>query len=56
MVLDHEQEYESQWEAITSVAEMLGPTAETVRKFGQGFGGEPSVGVVGARAIGATSM
>jgi len=33
MVLDHEQEYESQWEAITSVAEKLGPTAETVRKW-----------------------
>lgn len=31
MVLDHEDEYESQWEAICSVAEKLGPTAETVR-------------------------
>ena len=31
MVLDHEGEYESQWEAICSVAEKLGPTAETVR-------------------------
>jgi transposase len=33
MVLDHQDEYESQWEAITSVAEKLGPTAETVRKW-----------------------
>jgi transposase len=33
MVLDHEHEYGSQWEAITSVAEKLGPTAETVRKW-----------------------
>lgn len=31
MVLDHEHEYGSQWEAITSVAEKLGPTPETVR-------------------------
>ena len=31
LVLDHENEYESQWEAICSVAEKLGPTAETVR-------------------------
>jgi transposase len=33
MVLDHESEYGSQWEAIMSVAEKLGPTAETVRKW-----------------------
>ena len=33
MVLDHEHEYGSQWEAIRSVAEKLGPTAETVRKW-----------------------
>ena len=31
MVLDHEDEYASQWEAICSVADKLGPTAETVR-------------------------
>ena len=31
MVLDHESEYGSQWEAICSVAEKLGPRAETVR-------------------------
>lgn len=31
MVLDHEQEYGSRWEAICSVAEKLGPTRETVR-------------------------
>jgi len=31
MVLDHEHEHGSQWEAICSVAEKLGPKAETVR-------------------------
>jgi transposase len=31
LVLDHEREYGSQWEAICSVAEKLGPKAETVR-------------------------
>ncbi len=31
MVLDHQDEYGSQWEAICSVAEKLGPNAETVR-------------------------
>ncbi len=31
MVLDHGGEYGSQWEAICSVAEKLGPKAETVR-------------------------
>lgn len=31
MVLDHQHEYGSQWEAICSVAEKLGPKAETVR-------------------------
>jgi transposase len=33
MVLDHQHEYGSQWEAISSVAEKLGPTPETVRKW-----------------------
>ncbi len=33
MVLEHQHEYGSQWEAICSVAEKLGPTAETVRKW-----------------------
>jgi transposase-like protein len=33
MVLEHQQDYESQWEAICSVAEKLGPTAETVREW-----------------------
>lgn len=33
MVLDHEHEYGSQWEAICSVAEKLGPTPETVRNW-----------------------
>ncbi len=31
MVLEHQHEYGSQWEAICSVAEKLGPTPETVR-------------------------
>ena len=33
LVLDHADEYGSQWEAICSVAEKLGPQAETVRKW-----------------------
>jgi len=33
LVRDHEHEYGSQWEAICSVAEKLGPTPETVRKW-----------------------
>ncbi len=33
MVLEHECEYGSQWEAICSVAHKLGPTPETVRKW-----------------------
>lgn len=33
MVLDHGREYGSQWEAICSVAEKLGPTPETVRNW-----------------------
>ena len=31
MVVDHRDEYSSEWEAICSVAEKLGPQAETVR-------------------------
>lgn len=31
MVLEHQHEYGSQWEAMCSVAEKLGPRAETVR-------------------------
>lgn len=33
MVLEHQREFGSQWEAICSVAERLGPTAEAVRKW-----------------------
>lgn len=33
MVFEAEQHCDSQWEAISSVAEKLGPTAETVRKW-----------------------
>jgi len=31
MVLEHQHEHGSQWETISSVAEKLGPTPETVR-------------------------
>jgi transposase len=31
MVLDHEDEYGSQWEAICSVTDKVGPNAETAR-------------------------
>ncbi len=33
MVLEHEDEHDSQWAAICSVAEKLGPTPETVRTW-----------------------
>ena len=33
MVLENERQYGSQWEAICSVADKLGPSAETVRKW-----------------------
>jgi len=33
LVLEHERDYESQWAAITSVAEKIGCTAETLRKW-----------------------
>ena len=33
LVREGEAAYGSQWEAICAVAEMLGPTAETVRKW-----------------------
>ena len=33
LVLDHQGEYDSQWAAITSIAEKLGMTAETLRKW-----------------------
>ena len=33
MVLEHQHEYGSQWEAICSVADKLGPTPETVRNW-----------------------
>ncbi len=31
MVLEHRHEYDSQWAAITSIAEKMGMTAETLR-------------------------
>jgi transposase len=31
MVLEHQQEYASQWAAIVSIAGKVGPTAETLR-------------------------
>ena len=33
MVLEHQHEHGSQWETICSVADMLVPTRETVRKW-----------------------
>ena len=33
LVLDHEQDYPSQWAAIGSVAEKIGCTAETLRNW-----------------------
>jgi len=33
MVFDNERHYGSQWEAICSVADKLGPSAESVRKW-----------------------
>lgn len=33
MVFDHQDEYDSQWAAITSIASKLGMTPETLRKW-----------------------
>ena len=33
MVLEHEEEYDSQWALISSVASKLGMTPETLRKW-----------------------
>ncbi len=33
MVFDHESRYDSQWAAIRSIAEKIGCTAETLRKW-----------------------
>jgi len=33
MVLEHEREHRSRWEAVCSVADKLGPSAESVRKW-----------------------
>ena len=33
MVLEHQQEYGSQWAAIVSIAEKFGPSAETLRNW-----------------------
>ena len=33
MVFDHEHEYSSQWSAIGSIAEKIGCTSETLRKW-----------------------
>jgi transposase len=33
MVLEHQDKYESQWAAITSIAEKIGCTAETLRSW-----------------------
>jgi len=44
MVLDHEDEYGSQWEAICSVAEKLG---RMLRRCVCGFGGQRRTGAAG---------
>ena len=33
LVLEHQEEYESQWAAISSISEKIGCTAETLRKW-----------------------
>jgi len=33
MVLEHQQDYGSQWEAICSIAEKFGTTSETMRRW-----------------------
>jgi transposase-like protein len=33
MVLEQQEKHESQWSAITSIAEKIGCTAETLRKW-----------------------
>ncbi len=33
LVLDHREDYDSEWAAITAVAKRLGMTAETLRKW-----------------------
>ena len=37
MVLEHEREHGSRWETICSVADKLGPSAESVRKWVRRF-------------------
>ncbi len=34
LVLDHREDYDSEWAAITAVSSRLGMTAETLRKWG----------------------
>ena len=33
LVLEHQENYRSQWAALTSIADMIGCTAETLRKW-----------------------
>jgi transposase-like protein len=33
LVFEHESEYDSQWSAISSIAEKIGCTPETLRKW-----------------------
>ena len=33
LVLEHQEEYESQWAAISSISEKIGCTAETLRRW-----------------------
>ena len=33
LVLEHQEDYDSQWAALTSIADKIGCTAETLRKW-----------------------
>jgi transposase len=55
MVLDHQQDYGSQWEAICSIAEKFGTTSETMRRWVRQAevddGARPGVSTVEAKRI-----
>ena len=55
MVLEHQQDYGSQWEAICSIAEKFGTTSETMRRWVRQAevddGGRPGVSTSEAKRI-----
>ncbi len=51
MVLEHEREHPSQWAAITSIAEKIGCTAETLRKWVRQHGRPLLLAPVDAQSI-----